>query len=78
MENYVDASLVRSIITLSGHPVIAIPCGLDHLGLPFGIQIVGPRRGDKFLLEAAAQLENHLSRSPMTARPIPNLEILSS
>ena len=78
MENYVDASLVRSIITLSGHPVIAIPCGLDHLGLPFGIQIVGPRRGDKFLLEAATQLENHLSRSPMTARPIPNLETLLS
>ena len=43
MENYVDASLIRSIITLSGNPVIAIPSGLDHLGLPFGLQVVGKR-----------------------------------
>lgn len=74
MENYVDASLVRSIITLSGHPVIAIPSGLDHLGLPFGVQVVGPKRGDKFLLEAAAALEDHLQTLPGLTRPRPNLE----
>jgi amidase len=77
MENYVDASLVRSIITLTGHPVIAIPCGLDHLGLPFGLQIVGPRRGDKFLLEAAAALEDHLQTSDNIIRSKPNIEDLT-
>ncbi|MBT6094601.1 MAG: amidase [Rhodospirillaceae bacterium] len=76
MENYVDASLVRSIITLTGHPVIAVPCGVDHLGLPFGVQIVGPKRSDKFLLEAAAALEDHLQTMPATARPLPNLKDL--
>ncbi len=77
MENYVDASLVRSIITLTGHPVIAIPCGVDHLGLPFGVQVVGPRRGDKFLLDAAGALEDHLQTTPATARRRPNLKDLS-
>ena len=77
MENYVDASLVRSIITLTGHPVIAIPCGLDHLGLPFGVQIVGPRRGDKLLLEAAAALEGRLQTDANIVRPKPNIEDLT-
>ena len=69
MENYVDASLVRSILTLSGHPVIAIPAGLDHLGLPFGVQIVGPRHGDKFLLDAAAALEDKIATLPGLKNP---------
>ena len=58
MENYMDASLIRSALTLTGHPVISIPCGVDPLGLPFGIQVVGPRHGDHFLLSAAAALES--------------------
>jgi amidase len=78
MENYVDASLVRSVITLTGHPVIAIPLGRDRLGLPFGIQVVGPRRADKFTLAAAAALEDHLQKSAATARPHPTIEDLSS
>lgn len=76
MENYVDASLVRSIVTLTGHPVIALPAGLDNLGLPFGVQVVGPRRGDAFTLAAAAALEDHLQSIPATARPRPKIEDL--
>ena len=78
MENYVDASLVRSIITLTGHPVIAVPLGRDRLGLPFGVQVVGPRRADKFTLAAAAALEDHLEKSAATARPCPRIEELTS
>ena len=57
MENYMDPSLVRSALTLTGHPVLALPCGIDHVGMPFGFQIVGKRRGDLKLLQAAAALE---------------------
>jgi len=64
MENYVDASLVRSALTLTGHPVIAIPTGLDEVGMPFGIQIVGKRRGDFDLLSAAKSIEAMLKKNP--------------
>jgi Asp-tRNA(Asn)/Glu-tRNA(Gln) amidotransferase A subunit family amidase len=64
MDNYVDASLVRSALTLTGHPVIAIPTGLDEVGMPFGIQIVGRRRGDFDLLSAAKAIESLVRTTP--------------
>ena len=78
MENYMDASLIRSALTLTGHPVLALPCGLDHLGLPFGVQLVGRRRGDHDLLRIALALENKLSKIEGLQRPRPNLETLAS
>ena len=78
MENYMDASLIRSALTLTGHPVLALPCGLDHLGLPFGVQLVGRRRGDHDLLRIALALENKLSKIEGLQRPRPNLETLTS
>ena len=74
MENYMDASLIRSALTLTGHPVLALPCGCDHLGLPFGLQLVGKRRGDLELLKIAMALEVTFSKSPDLKRTIPNLE----
>ncbi len=38
-------------------PAISIPCGADRSGLPFGLQIVGPRGQDLMLLEAAREIE---------------------
>lgn len=65
-------------VTLTGHPTICIPCGVDADGLPFGIQIVAPRNGDAFLLAAAAAIERELAKSPATARPVPDLAKLAS
>ena len=31
-------------ITLTGHPAVSIPCGVDEQGMPFGLQIVGPHK----------------------------------
>ena len=76
MENYMDASLIRSALTLTGNPVLALPCGLDETGTPFGFQIAGKRHGELDLLQAALALETHLNADPETARPIPNLETL--
>jgi aspartyl-tRNA(Asn)/glutamyl-tRNA(Gln) amidotransferase subunit A len=42
---------------LSGHPAIALPCGLTTEGLPVGIQLVGRRFEDALLLRAAAAYE---------------------
>lgn len=78
MQNYMDASLIRSAVTLTGHPVVALPLGRDHLGLPFGIQIVGPRRADAFTLAAAAAIEAHAAGDPELAPPRPDLETLTA
>jgi amidase len=49
----------------------AIPCGLDHAGMPFGLQVIGPNGADARVLEVAHALEQVLARDPATARPVP-------
>jgi amidase len=65
-------------LTLPAHPSISLPCGLEPTGTPFGLQICGPARKDKFLLDAAAAIEALLERDPRTARPLPDIEKLKS
>lgn len=60
-------------LSLTGHPVISIPCGLEPTGTPFALQICGKARSDKALLDIAHALERHLARDERTARPLPNL-----
>jgi amidase len=59
--------------TLVGHPAISLPLGTDRFGLPFGLQIVGPRGGDARVLAVAGALERMLAGDPRTARPVPDL-----
>ena len=60
-------------VTVVGHPAVSLPLGLDRNGMPYGLQIVGPRGGDAFVLSVAAALERALADDPRTARPIPDL-----
>lgn len=60
-------------VTLVGHPAISIPVGLDPAGMPFGLQVVGPRGGDAYVLAVAAALERALAGDARTARPVPDL-----
>jgi len=60
-------------VTLPGHPAVSLPVGVDRNGMPFGLQIVGPRGGDAFVLSVAAALERMLAGDPATARPVPDL-----
>jgi amidase len=60
-------------VTLPGHPAVSLPVGLDRNGMPFGLQIVGPRGGDAQVLAAAHALEALLAGDPRTARPVPSL-----
>ena len=62
--------------SLIGHPSISLPVGLDRHGMPFGLQIVGPRGGDALVLAVAAALEAHLAEDVRTARPVPDLRAL--
>jgi amidase len=65
-------------LTLSAHPVACIPCGRDHTGMPFGIQVCGRRSGDRRTLAIAAALERFLQDIPELARPVPDLNALAA
>jgi amidase len=55
----------------------AIPCGRDHKGLPFGIQIIGPRGSDLKVLGIALALEEAMADDTETARPVPHWQVLA-
>lgn len=61
-------------ITLTGHPAVTIPCGLDANGMPFGLQVCGRIHQDHKLLGIAAALEQSLASHPLLARPIPDTQ----
>jgi amidase len=41
----------------TGQPAMSLPLGMDSEGLPIGVQLVGPPRGENVILGLAAQLE---------------------
>ncbi len=49
-----------------------VPCGLDHKGMPFGLQIFGPKGSDLQVLQVALALEQAMVGTDM-ARPVPKL-----
>ena len=77
LEGYFDWVAMTYAITLVGHPSISIPSGVDSQGLPFGVQIVGPRHGDVFLMRAALAIEQALAVDPALGRPMPDLGLLA-
>lgn len=50
---------------------VALPCGLDAQGMPFGIQVIGPNGADGRVLEIALALEQVLATNRDTTRPVP-------
>ncbi|MCP4073989.1 MAG: amidase [Hyphomicrobiales bacterium] len=60
-ENYFDAmtSFVTPI-SLTGHPVVTLPLGLDENGLPVGAQLVGKKNREKHLIQTARLLHSAL------------------
>ena len=56
-DNYVTWLALSFAITLTTCPAISVPCGLTRSGLPVGLQIVGPPRGEAQVLAAAALFE---------------------
>lgn len=77
LENYMDTSLVRSALTLTMHPIVALPCGIDHTGTPFGLQLVGRRFHDMELLDIAYSLETAMRGDSTLERAVPDLSKLA-
>jgi aspartyl-tRNA(Asn)/glutamyl-tRNA(Gln) amidotransferase subunit A len=57
---------------LTGQPACSIPCGISSDGLPIGMQIVGPVRGEVAVLQAARAYEQD---RPIASLPWPSMAI---
>lgn len=60
-ENYIDWMMIMFAVTLSSAPALSLPCGFTESGLPIGLQMVAPFRGEADLLSFAAALEADLA-----------------
>lgn len=60
LDNYMAWLYVTAAITLTACPVLSLPCGFTAEGLPVGLQLVAPPRGEAALLSAAAAFESIL------------------
>ena len=77
-DNYYRWLALTYVVTLTTHPALSLPCGLDERGMPFGLQVVGPFRADLELLRAAQALEQAFSAQPLLRRPRPDPARLSA
>ena len=65
-DNYVEWLAIVYAITLVYCPALSLPCGFTASGLPVGLQMVGPPRGEAPLLAGAKLLEDILGISGIT------------
>jgi Asp-tRNA(Asn)/Glu-tRNA(Gln) amidotransferase A subunit family amidase len=77
LRNYYHWLALTYFVTLVTNPAVSIPCGIDHNGMPFGLQVTGRFRGDLELLDAAEAMEAAFARIPGLGRPRPDLDRLA-
>jgi Asp-tRNA(Asn)/Glu-tRNA(Gln) amidotransferase A subunit family amidase len=74
--NYYRWLALTYVVTLTTHPALSLPCGVDHAGMPFGLQIVGGFRADHQVLGAAHAMEMAFAADAQLRRPRPDLSAL--
>ena len=73
-DSYFQWLAIAYAITLVCCPALSLPCGFTASGLPVGLQLVGPPRGEAQLLAGARVLEEILglrATTPIDPRPAP-------
>jgi len=78
LKNYYHWLALTYVVTLVTNPSIALPCGLDDHGMPFGLQVVGRFGGDIELLDTAEALERAFAGIAGLGRPVPDVAALST
>ncbi|MBX8588066.1 amidase [Pseudomonas cichorii] len=76
LDNYYRWLALCYTITLTTNPAVSVPCGLDHKGMPFGLQVIGGFRKDADLMACAQALEDATTGDPRLCRPRPDLQKL--
>ena len=61
MPDYVDWLRFSFLATTAALPALAMPAGFTKSGMPIGIQLVGPPRGDALVLQVGLALERALN-----------------
>ena len=56
-QTYIDWIAITFAITMTSCPALSLPVGFTQAGLPVGLQVVGPPRGEASLLRACHRLE---------------------
>ena len=77
LRNYYHWLAPTYFITIVNNPAISIPCGVDHNGMPFGLQVIGKIRKDGELLSRANAMELAFERIASLRRPRPDLAKLT-
>lgn len=72
MRNYYEWLSLTYVVTMSTHPALSLPSGLDEAGMPFGIQMIGPLYQDGKLLAMGHAMEMALASIPALSRPLPD------
>jgi Asp-tRNA(Asn)/Glu-tRNA(Gln) amidotransferase A subunit family amidase len=78
LANYYHWLALTYVITLVTNPSLALPCGTDHKGMPFGLQLIGRFHGDRELLGMAHAMELAFAAIPALRRPLPDLAKLAN
>jgi amidase len=58
MQTYIDWLAPTFVLSLTGLPVAAVPCGLDAERLPVGLQVIAPPFGEERALALAAAIQS--------------------
>jgi amidase len=68
---YIDWLAIVYAVTLTCSPALSMPCGFTTEGLPVGLQVIGPNRGEASLLAGAHWIEQVLGlpSAPIDPRP---------
>jgi amidase len=65
-DNYIEWLAIAYAITLACCPALSLPCGFTAEGLPVGLQVVAPPRGEARVLAGAKLLEDLLGLKTST------------
>ena len=59
-QTYIDWIAITFAITMTSCPALSLPAGFTKTGLPVGLQVIGPPRGEAALLRACHRMEEVL------------------
>lgn len=77
MRTYYEWLALTYVVTLSTHPALSLPMGLDEAQMPFGLQLIGPMYQDGRLLAIARSIEEAFAMDPLLSRPKATLSPLT-